>query len=45
MSKFFKKFKKSVLALFWEIFAQIWGKMNFPRKKDSVQLSIMMKKT
>ena len=45
MSKFFKKFKKSILALFWEIFAQIWGKMNFPGKKGSVQLSIMMKIT
>ena len=40
--------KNPILGLFWAIFAQIWGKMNFPGKKGSdnfeiFQLSTMVK--
>ena len=45
MTKFLEKSKKPYLRSFWALFAQIWAKMNFPRKKGSVSFYIFQLST
>ena len=43
--KFWKNLEKTTLGPFWDLFAQIWVKMNFPGKMGSVGFQIFQSST